>query len=203
MDNIAAIFWDVGGVVLSNGWDQSARAEAARRFSLDASDLEKRHRAAEVELETGQITFETYLDQTVFFGERPFTRDQFKTFIFAQSRENKATRVILDELTASHRYFLAALNNESEELNSYRVRKFGLTRNFACFFTSCYLRVRKPDPLIYELALGITQRAPEQCIFIDDRPANLEPAKALGMRTILFQSAEQLRVSLAESGVRT
>jgi putative hydrolase of the HAD superfamily len=203
MDNIVAIFWDIGGVVLSNGWDQSARAEAARRFSLDASDLETRHRAAEVEFETRKITLETYLDRTVFFLERPFTRDEFKNFIFAQSRENQETRVLLDELTASRRYFLATLNNESEELNVYRIRKFDLTRNFTAFFTSCYLRVRKPNSLIYELVLGITQRAPEECIFIDDRPANLEPAKSLGMRAILFQSAEQLRASLAESGVRT
>jgi putative hydrolase of the HAD superfamily len=202
MHNISAIFWDIGGVVLSNGWDQSTRAEAAMRFSLDAADFETRHRAAEVEFETRKITFETYLDRTVFVRERPFTRDEFKNFIFAQSRENKETRVLLDELTASRRYFLAALNNESEELNVYRVRKFDLTRNFMCFFSSCYLRVRKPDSLIYELVLGITQRAPDECIFIDDRPANLEPAKALGMGTILFRSAEQLRASLAESGVR-
>src|ERR1700730_9579333 len=202
MENIAAIFWDIGGVVLSNGWDQSARVEAAKRFSLDVSDLEKRHRAAEVEFETRQITFETYLNRTVFFRERPFTRDEFKNLIFAQSRENKETRVLLDELTATRRYFLAALNNESEELNTYRIRKFDLTRNFTAFFASCYLRVRKPDPLIYRLALGMTQRAPEECIFIDDRPANLEPAKALGMRAILFRSSEELRASWAESGVR-
>jgi putative hydrolase of the HAD superfamily len=202
MDDITAIFWDIGGVVLSNGWDQSARAEAAKRFSLDPSDFEKRHRAAEVELETRQITLDTYLDRTVFFRGRPFTRDDFKNFIYAQSRENKETRAILDELTASHRYFLAALNNESEELNVYRIRKFDLTRSFVCFFTSCYLRIRKPDPLIYQLVLGITQRPAEACIFIDDRSANLEPAKALGMRTILFQSPEQLRASLAECGVR-
>lgn len=201
MDNIAAIFWDIGGVVLSNGWDHSARAEAARRFSLDPFDFENRHRAAEVEFETGRITLETYLDRTVFFRERPFTRDEFKRFIFDQSHENKETRAILDELTASRRYFLATLNNESEELNLYRIRRFDLTRNFASFFTSCYLRIRKPDPLIYQFVVGITQRAPESCIFIDDRPANLEPAKALGMQTILFQSAQQLRASLVEKGV--
>jgi putative hydrolase of the HAD superfamily len=202
MGNIAALFWDIGGVLLSNGWDEPARAEAARRFSLDPMDFEQRHRRAEDEFETGKITLETYLDRTVFFRERPFAKDQFKNFIFAQSRENKETRVLLDELTATRRYFLAALNNESEELNAYRIRKFGLTRNFAAFFASCYLRVRKPDPLIYRLALGITQRAPQECIFIDDRPANLEPAKALGMRAILFRSAGELRFSLAESGVR-
>jgi putative hydrolase of the HAD superfamily len=202
MSNVAALFWDVGGVVLSNGWDQSARAEAARRFSLDPVDFQERHQRAEEELETGRITLDTYLDQTIFFRERSFSREEFKSFIFAQSRENEETRVLLDELTASRRYFLATLNNESEELNTHRIRKFDLTRNFAAFFVSCYLRARKPDPLIYQLALGITQRAPQECIFIDDRPANLEPAKALGMRTILFHSAGELRASLWESGVR-
>jgi putative hydrolase of the HAD superfamily len=202
MGNISALFWDIGGVILSNGWDASARAEAVRRFSLDPVDFDERHRRAEDEFETGKLSLEAYLDRTVFFRERPFAREQFKNFVFAQSRENKETRVVLDELTATHRYFLATLNNDSEELNGYRINKFDLTRNFAAFFTSCYLRVRKPEPRIYQLALGITQRGPEECIFIDDRPANLEPAKALGMTTILFRSAAELRASLAESGVR-
>jgi putative hydrolase of the HAD superfamily len=201
MGNITALFWDIGGVVLSNGWDGSARAEAARLFSLDPADFDERHRRAEDELETGEITLETYLDRTVFFRERSFTRDQFKNFIFAQSRENKETRLLLDELTASGRYLLAALNNESEELNVYRIHKFDLARNFMAFFSSCYLRVRKPDPHIYRLVLGITHRAPEECIFIDDRPANLEPARALGIGTIQFRSAEELRASLGENGV--
>lgn len=187
--------------MLSNGWDKSARAEATRRFSLDPVDLEERHRRAEEELETGRITLDIYLDQTVFFRERPFAREEFKSFIFAQSHENRETRVLLDELTASRRYFLATLNNESEELNTHRIRKFDLARNFSAFFVSCYLRARKPDPLIYKLALGITQRAPQECIFIDDRPANLEPAKALGMGTILFRSAGELRAALSSSGV--
>ena len=189
--------------MLSNGWDHSARAEAARRFSLDPVDLQERHRRAEEDLETGRITLDTYLDQTVFSRERPFAREEFKTFIFAQSHEIGETRVLLDELTARRQYFLATLNNESEELNTYRIRKFDLTRNFAAFFVSCYLRARKPDPLIYQLALGITQRAPQECIFVDDRPANLEPAKALGIRTILFRSAGELRGALSDSGVRT
>ena len=201
MGNITALFWDIGGVVLSNGWDDTARAEAVRRFSLDPIDFHQRHRRAEGDLETGAITLETYLDQTVFFRERSFTREQFKDFIFAQSHENKETRVLLDELTASRRYFLAALNNESEELNVYRIHKFDLARNFAAFFSSCYLRVRKPDPHIYRTVLGITHRTPEECIFIDDRPPNLEPAGALGIGTIHFRSADDLRASLAESGV--
>jgi putative hydrolase of the HAD superfamily len=202
MSNVTALFWDVGGVILSNGWDEHARAEAAKHFALDPVDYERRHTPAEVELESGGITLETYLDQTIFFRQRPFTREEFKQFMFAQSTEKKDTRALLDELCASRRYFMATLNNESLELNSYRIRKFDLKRNFAAFFTSCYLRLRKPDPRIYQAALGITQRAPEECVFIDDRPKNLEPAKAVGMHAILFESAEQLRASLDHSGVR-
>ena len=201
MSDVTALFWDVGGVILSNGWDEHARVEAAKRFALDPADYKQRHKRAEVELETGDITLETYLDQTIFFRERPFTRAEFKEFMFAQSAEKKDTHALLDELTASRRYFMATLNNESLELNNYRIRKFDLNRNFAAFFTSCYLRLRKPDPRIYQAALGIAQRAPGECVFIDDRPENLEPARGLGMHAILFESAEQLRASLNESGV--
>jgi putative hydrolase of the HAD superfamily len=202
MSDAAVLFWDLGGVVLSNGWDERARAGAARRFSLDGADFEQRHRDAAREFETGRITLEAYLDRTVFFRERPFSRDSFKEFFFAQSSEKTDTRALLDELTATRRYFLAALNNESAELNAYRIRKFDLLRNFSAFFTSCYLRVLKPDPLIYQLALDVTQRRPGECVFIDDRPENLEPAKALGIRTIHFESAEQLRTSLAQAGIK-
>ena len=202
MGDVTALFWDIGGVILSNGWDEHARAEAAKRFALDSADYEQRHKPAEVELETGGITLETYLDRTIFYRERLFTREEFKEFMFAQSSEKKDTRALLDELTASRRYFMATLNNESLEFNSYRIRKFDLVRNFTAFFTSCYLGLRKPDLRIYQAALGITQRAPEECVFIDDRPKNLEPAKALGMHAILFESAEQLRASLDHSGVR-
>jgi putative hydrolase of the HAD superfamily len=202
MNDVAVLFWDLGGVVLSNGWDENTRADAVRRFSLDAADFEQRHRQAAGEFETGRITLDAYLDRTVFFRERSFSRDSFKEFIFAQSSEKTETRVLLDELTATRRYFLAALNNESAELNAYRIRKFDLLRNFSAFFTSCYLRALKPDPLIYKLALEITQRAPRECIFIDDRPENLEPAKALGMRAIRFESAGKLRTSLAEAGIQ-
>src|SRR5690348_9493692 len=123
MISVSALFWDIGGVVLSNGWDHPARAEAARTFGLDADDFHERHRRAEHELETGAISLDAYLDRTVFFRDRPFSRDEFRKFIFAQSHEYPETRVLLEELKANGRYLLAALNNESEELNAYRIRK--------------------------------------------------------------------------------
>ena len=200
---MTALFWDIGGVVLSNGWDHAARSEAARCFELDQEEIETRHQAPFAAFEVGKITLDAYLDQAVFFRPRPFTREEFTTFVFAQSTEYHETRAVLDELTASRRYLLAALNNEGLELNAYRIREFKLARNFTAFFSSCYLGLRKPDPAIYRVALDITQRPAEECIFIDDRLENLAGAHQVGMRTVLFENPAQLRIALAESGIKT
>lgn len=198
---VTALFWDVGGVVLSNGWDEAARAAAALRFHFDLQEMERRHAGVFAAFETGQITLDAYLDQAVFFEKRLFTRAEFSAFVFAQSRQDTETRALLDDLTAAGRYFLATLNNEGRELNEYRIREFNLTRNFTAFCSSCYLGVRKPDAAIYRRAMGIAQRAPDESVFIDDRPENVEGARRAGMRAIHFQNPQQLRAELARQGV--
>jgi putative hydrolase of the HAD superfamily len=202
MPEVTALFWDVGGVILSNGWDHEERAAAIGHFGLDAEAFEERHDLANTAWETGRMNMDAYLEETVFYSPRSFTRQEFKSFLFAQSKENVGTRSVLDELTAAGRYLQATLNNESAELNACRVREFHLTRNFSAFFTSCYLGVRKPDAAIYRLALDISQRAPEECIFIDDREPNLDPARRLGMRAIHFQTPAQLAKDLMREGVQ-
>lgn len=202
MAEVNALFWDLGGVLLSNGWDHEERAAAVQHFYLDAADFEQRHEAANDAWEKGQISMDDYLEQTVFYCPRSFSRVEFKNFVFAQSKENSGTRAVLDEVTATQRYLVATLNNESAELNDYRIHQFDLKRNFSAFLTSCYLGVRKPDEAIYRKALGITQRAPEECIFIDDRLANLDVPRGLGMRTIHFEDPAQLARDLIQQGVQ-
>lgn len=202
MSEITTLFWDVGGVVLSNGWDRDAREAACRRFGLDDQDFEERHERAAEAFETGRMTLNAYLDATVFYRPRSFSREEFSAFLFAQSGHNDGTLTALGEIAATRRYLLATLNNESTELNLHRIRTFRLTRYFTAFLSSCYLGARKPDETIYRLALGIIQRPAEECIFIDDRPPNLEPARRLGMHTIHFQNPLQLRASLKDCGVR-
>lgn len=202
MHEVTTLFWDVGGVILSNAWDHDERAAAIQHFALDAKSFEERHELVNTPFETGRMSLDSYLEQTVFYRSRAFSQEQFKAFLLAQSTENHATRAVLDEVTAAGRYLLATLNNESAELNAYRIRHFQLKRNFKAFFTSCYLGVRKPDAAIYRLALDITQRTPEECIFIDDRLLNVECAQRLGMRTIHFQNPEQLAKDLMQEGVR-
>ena len=201
MSDVTALFWDVGGVILSNGWDRAARAEAAKKFGLDWEEFQDRHELASPAFETGRITLDTYLQRTVFYRKRSFTREEFVDFIFAQSAEYPESRAVLSGVAATGKYLLATINNEPLELNEWRIRQFSLRREFQAFFSSCYLGIRKPDEGIYKLALEVTQRIPAECVFIDDRDLNLECAKALGMRTIRFQNAQQLRQDLAANGV--
>jgi putative hydrolase of the HAD superfamily len=201
MPEVTALFWDVGGVILSNGWDRAARSAAAKKFGLDWEEFQDRHELASPAFETGQITLETYLQRTVFYRKRTFTRDEFVDFIFAQSSELPDSRAVIDEVSKTGKYLLATINNEPRELNEYRIHRFNLRREFKGFFSSCYLGVRKPDEGIYKLALEVTQRRPEECLFIDDRELNLECARQMNMTTIHFQNAAQLRRDLAANGV--
>lgn len=201
MGEVTTLFWDVGGVILTNGWDRATREEAARKFHLGWEDFQDRHDLASPVLEVGQITLDEYLERTVFYCSRAFTQDEFKAFMFAQSRVHPESRAIVDQLARSGNYLLATINNEGLELNLHRIQQFGLRRDFTAFFSSCFLGVRKPDQAIYRLALQITQRAPEECLFVDDRPLNLECARRMGVRTIHYQNARQLREELCRNGV--
>ena len=201
MGEVTALFWDVGGVILSNGWDRAARAEAAKKFGLDWEDFQDRHELASPAFETGQITLDTYLQRTVFYRKRAFTREEFIAFMFAQSQEFPESRAVLSALAQTGKYFLATINNEPRELNIRRIEQFNLRREFEAFFSSCFVHIRKPDEAIYRLALEVTQRRPEECLFIDDRALNLECARQMGMRTIHFENAAQLRQDLQANGV--
>jgi len=201
LPKITTLFWDIGGVILTNGWDHDSRKEAAATFHFDWDEFRDRHDLSFPAFDSGLITLNEYLDRTLFYRTRPFSREEFTAFMFAQSKEYTETREILDRVTTTQKYLVASLNNEPLELNQYRIEAFDLRRNFLVFFSSCYVRARKPEETIFRVALEVTQRAPEQCLFIDDRPLNLESPRKLGMNTIHHQSAEQLCVELAKYGV--
>ena len=201
MAEITTLFWDIGGVILTNGWDRGSREEAANAFHLEWEEFQDRHDLSFPAFDSGHITLNEYLDRTLFYRSRSFTREEFIAFMFAQSKEFPETRAILHKVSRSGKYFVGAINNEPLELNQYRIEAFDLRRNFLVFFSSCYVRSRKPEETIYRIALEVTQRPPEECLFIDDRPLNLESPRRLGMNTILHQNAEQLRTELGKFGV--
>jgi putative hydrolase of the HAD superfamily len=201
LGEITKLFWDIGGVILTNGWDSASRRQAASVFQLDWDEFQDRHDLTYPAFDCGQVTLNEYLDRTLFYRPRSFTREEFTAFMFAQSKEYPETRAVLDSLAASGKYFLAAINNEPLELNQYRIEAFHLRKDFVVFFSSCYVGARKPDPTIYRLALQVTQSLPEQCVFIDDRPINLEHPRQLGLSVIHYQNPEQLRAELNRLGI--
>ncbi|HEX8946412.1 MAG TPA: HAD family phosphatase [Gemmatimonadaceae bacterium] len=199
--SIDLVLFDIGGVLGSNGWDREQRMAAVERFGLDDEDFQYRHEEMVGALEAGQISLGEYLDVTVFCDGRTFSREEFTSFMLAQSVPWADSIAVARELAESATVRLATLNNESEALNNYRIERFGLREIFPTFFTSCWLGVRKPTREIYTRVLGMTQADPKRTLFIDDRVQNLNPAAALGMQSIHFESAGQLRSALAARGL--
>ena len=200
-DGITHLFFDVGGVLGTPGWGTNDRAKAAARFGYDPKDVERRHFGVVSAWETGAMTIDEYLDHTVFAQPRDFTREQFTAYMRSRSVPNAETVSIARALAATGRYHMATLNNESEALNVYRLECFGLPEIFDVFLSSCWLGVSKPARRIYALALDLTRAEPGRSLFIDDREENLEPARELGMHTIRFTSAADLRPSLDALGI--
>ena len=195
------VFFDIGGVLLTNGWDHVSRHLAAQTFGLDEG-FEERHGALAKDLDTARISLDAYLDRVVFDRPRPFARADFLAFMREQSQPYADTIALLDEVVATGRYLVVALNNESRELNQYRIRTFELHRRFETFLSSCYLGLAKPDHAIYQRALEILHRPAETCVFVDDRPENVAPAEELGVRAIRHVSAASTREALRAAGVR-
>lgn len=202
MPEITTLFWDIGGVILTNGWDHDSRMEAIQMFGLDWEEFRERHDLSFPAFDAGQITLNQYLDRTLFYRTRSFTREEFTAFMFAQSKEYPESRAVLSDVARTGKYYIASINNEPRELNQYRIEAFGLRKEFQAFFTSCYLNARKPEEAIYRIALEVTQRPPENSVFIDDRLLNLENPRRLGMNVIHYQSAPQLRADLNALGIR-
>ena len=162
------ILFDVGGVLLTNGWDHSERARTLDYFHLDPAEFEARHPDPYAAWERGAISVEAYLDATVFYEPRRFSHDDFFGFMLNQSKllPNGALGIV-EEIAASHKCLLGALNNEARETNEFRFKSFGLRDYFAVALSSCYLGQRKPDPAIYRRALDILGRPAERILFID------------------------------------
>ncbi|MDQ6886849.1 MAG: HAD family phosphatase [Gemmatimonadota bacterium] len=197
---IQHIFFDIGGVLGTNGWDHEQRARLVARFGLDAEDFEYRHQETVGAWEEGRMSTDEYLDITIFDRVRPFTREEVRAFMRDQSRPDLAAIAVARAVAEHSDGPVMALNNESEELNLHRIESFGLRDIFAAFLSSCWLGYSKPSRRFYERAFAIAQADPRASLFIDDREQNLAPARAMGVTTLRFESAPQLEMELRRLG---
>jgi len=199
--SIRALFLDVGGVLLTNGWDSDTRRAAVRHFQLDATETESRHRMLFDTYEIGKLTLEDYLHQVVFYKNRRFTLAELKRWIFAQS---KAYPLMIDgviRLKARYGLKVAVVSNEGRELTEYRIRKFQLTRFVDFFVCSSFIHFRKPDQDMYRMALDLIQVHPSQVAYLEDRAFFVEVAHRLGIHAIQHKNFRSSMASLASLGL--
>jgi len=198
---ITSLFLDIGGVLLSNGWDRQMRKEAAEKFGLDFQEMDERHHLTYDTYEEGKLELAEYLRRVVFYTGRPFSPEEFKAFMFAQSQSKPEMIDLVRGLKRRYGLKVAAVSNEGRELTAYRVKKFSLGSFMDLFVSSCFVHVRKPDPDIYRIALDIAQVGPENVIYIDDRAMFVEIAADLGIRGIHHRGYDATRASLEELGL--
>ncbi|HEY1966021.1 MAG TPA: HAD family phosphatase [Acidobacteriaceae bacterium] len=200
---IRAIYWDIGGVLLTNGWDHQERERVLQQFSIPRDEYEARHPEANDRWERGELTDDEFLKQTVFFKERSFTPAQFLQALREQSKWLPGgARNVIAALRKSSGLKMAMLNNESGPLNDYRIETFGLPQYFDGFFCSAYIGMRKPEPRMFRAGVAMLHFKPEQCVFIDDRDTNCAAAAQVGLHAIQYKGEEQLKDALHAAGVR-
>jgi len=198
---ITCLFVDIGGVLLSDGWDLGARRRAARHFGLTFADLEHRHHQAFDAFECGKMSLDEYLGMVVFDQARPFTRVAFRRFMFDQSKPHPGMISLITRLKARHGLKITILSNEARELNAYRVAKYKLQGLADSFISSCFVHLRKPDTDIFRLALDVSQTPAPQVVFIENTPMFVDIARGLGMHAILHVDCLSTRARLAALGL--
>jgi putative hydrolase of the HAD superfamily len=203
--SITTLFVDIGGVLLTNGWDRHARKRAAVHFNLEPEfeALEDLHHLMFATYELDEFTMEEYLSRTVFHKARPFTRDQFRDFMFAQSQPYPEMLDLIVRLKARHKLKIAVVSNEARELNAYRIATFKLNGFVDFFISSCFVRMRKPDAGMFRLALDVAQAPAEQIVYIENTPMFVEIAEGLGIRSVLHVDYATTRARLDSFGLGT
>jgi len=198
MTNVTHVFFDLGGVCLTNAWDHISREAAAKHFGYDFKESEERHKQVVEKFETGELSRKSYLTETVFYEARRFSEKEFIEFMEAESKAHPKSFEVLEELRVRGKYPLSVLNNESLELNLYRIERFQLKKYFTNFFSSCYLGIAKPNLEIYRKVLQITQLSAEWCLLIDDREKNIEAAAECGFQVLHIPNVDRLREKLVD-----
>ena len=199
---ITALFVDIGGILLTNGWDHYSRKQAATDFILDWGEMENRHQLNFAIYEEGKLTLKEYLDRIVFYQKRPFTHVEFRRFMFLQSKPFPEMIELIKSLKAKYGLKVIVVSNEGREMNVYRIRKFKLYAFVDAFISSCFVHLRKPDAEIFRLALDISQAPAKQVIFIDNTLMFTQIAEGLGIQSILHMDYHSTYLKLASFGLQ-
>jgi len=198
---VTALFVDIGGVLLNDGWDHIARRKVAKHFKLEWAEMEARHHLTFETHEEGKLTFEEYLGLVVFHQKRPFTRTDFRRYMCQLSTSFPEMIELIGHLKVRYGLKIVVVSNEARVVNDYRIHKFKLDDFVDTFISSCYVHIRKPDADIFRLALDISQTSARQVVYIENTPMFVQIAEGLGIRSILHTDYKSTRAKLASFGL--
>jgi putative hydrolase of the HAD superfamily len=187
---ITTLFLDIGGVLLTNGWDRGARKRAVEKFGLDGEEINERHHLTFDTYEEGKLTLEEYLSRVIFYEPRSFSKDDFIQFMYAQSTPFEENLAFFRALKKQYGLKVIAVSNEGRELNEHRIREYKLNDLFDAYISSCYIHLRKPDKDVLRMACDISQTQPEHVLYIDDRLMFVEVARSCDIRALHFQGLD-------------
>ncbi len=196
------LFLDIGGVLLTDGWGKASRIKAAEKFTLNFDETEKRHQERWKVFEAGKMTMDEYLRDVIFYTRRNFSKSDFISFMYDQSKPLNGSLEYFIQLKELNRIKVFALSNEVRELNEFRIKKFGLNDLFDAFISSCYVGLRKPDLQIFKMACDVSQTLPEQAIFVDDRTLNIEGARSFGIPSLQFDGLGSTKKYFQDAGLK-
>ncbi|HKK46429.1 MAG TPA: HAD-IA family hydrolase [Balneolaceae bacterium] len=197
-DKITTLFLDIGGVLLTNGWDRYSRRDAVEKFDLDYDELNERHHLTFDTYEEGKISLDEYLDRVVFYEDRAFTKEEFRDFMFEQSEAYPEMIQYIRNLKRANGLRVTVVSNEGRELNDYRISAFDLHEFVDAFISSSFVHYRKPDEDIFRMALDVSQVDPQKVVYIDDRRLFVQIAGDLGINGIHHKGLESTRKILSE-----
>lgn len=200
---ITTLFLDIGGVLLTDGWQRDSRKRAVKEFRLDPSEMEERHQVVFDTYEEGKLTLEEYLSWVVFYKKRPFTPAQFRRFMFAQSKPHPDMIEFVRQLKAKYGLKIIVLSNEARELNAYRIHTFKLDGFVDAFVSSCFVHLRKPDADIFRLALDIAQTPVRQIVYVENTAMFVQIADGMGIRGVLHTDYQSTRAELSALGLKS
>ncbi|MEO8395258.1 MAG: HAD-IA family hydrolase [Chloroflexota bacterium] len=198
---ITTLFLDIGGVLLTNGWDHTARERAADIYHLDYKELEERHHLSFDTYEEGKLSLDEYLKQVVFYEPRSFSGDEFKNFMYTQSQPFPEMIQLIRDVKKKYGLKVASVNNEGRELMTYRLSAFDLHSVIDYFVSSCYVHFRKPDVDIWRVALDVSQVKPEQVLYVEDRPLFVQIARGLGINAVEHIDYDSTKKMFADYGM--
>ena len=204
MDNtqpVTTLFLDIGGVLLTNGWDRHARQRAAETFHIDYAEMDERHHLTYDTYEVGKLSLNEYLQRVIFHQERSFSEEEFRAFMFNRSQPYTEMLDLVRVLKARYHLKIIAVSNEARELTRYRIQQFDLSEIIDAFVVSSFVHLRKPDPDIYRLALDISQSPPDRVLYIDDRLMFIQVAETLGIQGIHHTGYQETHEQLAALGL--